>query len=104
MIFNECRLCGEPANYENFDILYGYWNAGLFICHEACKLQAIKDEAYECQVIDADCNDCKHFKRGKMIQKGIGSIWEGVCLKFNKPTRAFPNFCSGHKCFEHRRS
>ena len=34
-----------------------------FPVHKACKQQAMKDEAYECQVIDADCNDCRHFDR-----------------------------------------
>ncbi len=57
----------------------------------------------EMQKIDADCNDCKYFKRGE-FHKGIGLDWfDGYCLKFNRPTKAYPTQFSGWECFEHRR-
>ena len=62
-----------------------------------------KEEITECQRIDADCNDCGYFKRGKVITKGSASVIEGTCLKTNEPTKAYPNFCSGHDCFVHRK-
>ncbi len=56
------------------------------------------------QTIDADCNDCGYFKRGEMI-KGPGlTSFRGHCLKFDKPTRAYPMQYTGHECFEHRRA
>lgn len=104
MVVNKCRFCGKEADYHTFDIHYTYWRGVFTICHISCKELGAKEEAYECQVIDADCNDCKHFKRGKMLQGGKTAIWEGQCLKFDKTALAYPVFCSGHKCFEHRKS
>lgn len=58
----------------------------------------------EMQKIDADCNDCRHFKRGQ-FHKGVGLNWfDGQCLKFNKPTKAYPVQFTGHSCFEHRKA
>lgn len=93
-----CRYCDKPV--ENGVTTHSYWNAIPFLCHAECKDAGYKQEAYECQVLDADCNDCKHFQRGPMLSKGA---WEGVCLKDNTPTKAYPNFASCHPCFEHRR-
>lgn len=33
----------------------------------------------------------------------IGS-YDGHCLKFNKPTRAWPGQATMHACFEHRKA
>ena len=61
------------------------------------------EDVIEMQKIDADCNDCRHFKRGAM-RKGLGiACFEGNCLKLDKPTLAWPMQFSGHPCFEHRR-
>jgi len=61
------------------------------------------EDLIEQQKIDADCNDCRHFKRGAM-RKGLGvPCFEGHCLKLDKPTLAWPIQFSGHACFEHRR-
>ena len=103
IISNRCRFCFNILTDETFDSGFTYWKAMLFGCHRECKEFGMREEIIDCQVIDADCNDCKYFQRGKMLQKGIASIWEGVCGKFNKPMKAYPNYCSGHKCFEHRR-
>ena len=77
------------------------------------------EDIIEMQTIDADCNDCKHFKRGIAVNKTQGickvdgvfpmiqmgyTIFEGHCMKFDKPTRAYPTQFSGHECFEHRRA
>jgi len=62
------------------------------------------EDILEMQTIDADCNDCRHFKRGQM-RNGLGiACFEGHCLKFDKPTLAWPMQYSGHDCFEHRRA
>lgn len=55
------------------------------------------------QTIDADCNDCRHFKRGAMTKR-LGHVeFAGQCLKFNCETTAYPMQFTGHECFEHRR-
>jgi len=95
-----CRYCKGKVEKENAALTASYWSSGWYLCHKDCKQRGEKEEAYECQIIDADCNDCKHFKRGDKTDKGI---FEGLCLKFNKQTKAYPNYCSSHACFEHRR-
>lgn len=62
------------------------------------------DDIFEMQKIDADCNDCRHFQRGKM-REGLGlACFEGRCAKFDKATLAWPMQYTGHECFEHRRA
>lgn len=115
---DNCRYCGQPIEAADLSTTYSYWGGFQFACHRKCKDAGIKSEAYDCQVIDADCNDCKHFKRGSIVphkpevQAAIDSgqcpnfsteIWNGHCLKFDRPTRAFPKKWSGLGCFEHRR-
>lgn len=56
----------------------------------------MSEEAYECQCIDADCNDCLHFERISMNN--------GVCLKYDRPTTASPKMSTGYPCFEHRKN
>ena len=65
-----------------------------------CKEEGKKLEAYECQKIDADCNDCKHFLRQDNKSNGI---WHGFCNKKQVNTVAYVNFCSSNECFEHRK-
>jgi hypothetical protein len=89
-----CRYCHKLA-IDNPVITKGYWSSSWALCHPECKKEGEREEAYECQKIDSDCNDCKFFKRIKGI--------EGTCEKFNKKTTANPNFCSSHNCFEHRK-
>ena len=61
------------------------------------------DDVTEMQTIDADCNDCIHFRRGAM-KKGLGlTCFQGTCAKLEKPVLAWPMQYSGHPCFEHRR-
>ena len=61
-----------------------------------------KEDIIEMQKIDADCNDCKHFKRGEFVRLVALKAFDGHCMKFNKPTRAYPVQYTGHECFEHR--
>lgn len=56
------------------------------------------------QTIDADCNDCRHFKRGLMTRRGQHVEFAGQCMRFHCPTTAYPMQFTGHKCFEHRKS
>ena len=84
-----------------------YWTPhARYPVHKSCKQAAIRREAYECQCIDADCNDCEHFKRDLSFKpkKGLRPpSLPGHCLKFDKAARAHPNTCSNLPCFEHRR-
>lgn len=114
-----CRYCNLPILTKAVPA-FAYWFNTPFWCHPECKDAGARQEAFECQVIDADCNDCKHYKRGKLapvlislVKTKDGRIEEvryqpsiiigGHCLKFDKPTTAYPNKWTGHECFEHRR-
>lgn len=115
-----CRYCRKPVIKEDAVETFGYFGNTPDHCHLACKPEGIKQEAFDCQMIDADCNDCRHFKRDRIAGKvrsltmrTDGTQYEvihqpnvvyGHCLKFDKPTQAFPNKWTGRECFEHRRS
>lgn len=118
---DSCRYCGLPVSESKSTVTNSYWGGSPFVCHKRCKDAGVKQEAFDCQVIDADCNDCKHYQRGKLAPKSVshlktkdGRIVEltyqvnlfvgGRCLKFNRPTLASPNKWSGLECFEHRKS
>ncbi len=102
LLGGNCRYCGEPVtDVANAAITHSYWQGIPFICHSACKDKGVKLEAYDCQVIDADCNDCKCFVRSHMVGK---DVWAGHCQKFDRETRAYPKKWTGRECFEHRRS
>lgn len=109
----DCYICGNQIESEQSAVMYtSYWSAvKIPVCktHTELKQKKLYD-AYECQTIDADCNDCKHFKRGKRImiktdngERGSDSF-HGYCMKFDKPTTAHVNFASGNACFEHRKA
>jgi len=53
------------------------------------------EDIIEMQKIDADCNDCRHFKRGPMEKVGGLTKFNGLCLKYNKPTVALANAIHG---------
>lgn len=107
-----CIKCGELLVFDRALSL-------TFVCHKSCKVSGEKQEALDCQTVDADCNDCRHFKRGSIvphsrsIQEQIrtgqhpnfsSEVWSGHCLKFDTPTTAFPKKWTGRACFEHRRA
>lgn len=115
-----CRYCDKPLAEADAVKTLAYWNQTPDVCHKDCKAAGEKQEAFDCQVIDADCNDCRHYKRGKLAPKVISDmktpdgrsvqvthqpnvIIGGHCLKFDRPTLANPNKWSGWECFEHRR-
>jgi hypothetical protein len=95
-----CRYCGRGVPEPDCVITYSYWWAMMDIAHQECAAAGRQEEAYECQCIDADCNDCRHFRRDIRLRD---DGFSGRCLKFDEPTLAFVNFASGHACFEHRR-
>jgi hypothetical protein len=98
-----CRYCHKPVKRNEAVITHSYWNAVWQVAHKACDADGRKAEAYECQIIDADCNDCKHFNRGESLASGVSAAWSGQCLKYDKPVVAYPNKATGNECFEHRR-
>jgi hypothetical protein len=99
---NKCRGCDKQIlEIGDVAIWTSYWWSYFFPSHKSCLDAGMKREAFLCQEVDADCNDCRHFQRGARIADGVIS---GQCLRFNKPTKAYPNFSTGHECFEHRRS
>lgn len=115
-----CRYCNKPIEESDRVVTHSYWQGLPFDCHKACKDAGVKQESLDCQLIDADCNDCKHFKRAWQAEKRHEwslnihqewivlthkpEVWHGLCLKFNRPTEAYPNKWTGRECFEHRRA
>lgn len=109
-----CRHCNKEISEDDFAVHYGYWTPMLFAVHKSCQQECKQLEAYLCQSIDADCNDCKYFKRGKsesdkMINTSRAmfaklKVQEGHCLKYDMATVASSNTCSAMECFEHRKS
>lgn len=115
-----CRYCQQPIVPGQAVPTVAYWFSTPDVCHRQCKDAGVRQEAFDCQVIDADCNDCRHYQRGQIAAKVVnlvkmpdGRIVEvthqpnviihGRCLKFDKPTNAHPNKWTGLQCFEHRR-
>jgi len=112
-----CRYCGQLINGDGVKT-FSYWSKAEFVCHPQCKESGEKQEAIDCQIIDSDCNDCRHFKRTNPEEKrwlscmhnrkpsirlvGMG-YFDGHCLKFDLPTVAQPNKWTGMECFEHRK-
>lgn len=99
---SQCNSCKQPIIGETPVKRNTYWASLPILLHARC-LPDFNEGVVECQRIDADCNDCAHFRRGRMLAKGSGSCFEGHCVKFDKLVLAYPNFCSGHPCFVHRK-
>lgn len=119
-----CRYCNQPIDPGKEVPTFAYWDSTpteqriVFYCHAACKMDGEKQEAFDCQLIDADCNDCRHFKRGQVEKRWLSCMENkkpsmrlvnmgfihGHCLKFDRYTTAQPNKWSGLECFEHRRA
>jgi len=93
-----CCYCNK-STYKPVKV-FSYWNANPMNSCPDCVIIGKKQEAYECQLIDANCNDCKHFDRDRH-NKG-GNTWRGHCKKFHVEVKACPNYASGYDCFEHR--
>lgn len=117
---NSCRYCDEPVAESDSAVTHSYWHGLPFSCHKSCKIDGEKQEAFDCQCVDADCNDCRHYQRGKLAQLVVSLLKrtdgtvvkvthqpnlfiDGRCVKFNRSTLAQPKKWSGWECFEHRR-
>ncbi len=96
-----CGWCEKEITENDFDYFAGYWTGHSWRpVHKDCKKEYKDTEVKDCQKIDADCNDCKHFERIRSLGTGIAS---GNCKKFKKETIAYVNYSRGMKCFEHRK-
>lgn len=115
---SECRYCKEPLADTDAVYTTSYWGGLPFVCHLECKDAGFRAEVIECQTIDADCNDCRHFRRSEVVRQWLSCMENkkpstrlvnmgvilGHCARFDKPTKAYPNKWTGRECFEHRRS
>lgn len=113
----KCRYCQHSITPEELAQTNAYWGGMPDVCHKACKVEGVKREAFDCQMIDADCNDCLHFQRGYDVQRWLSCMEDkkpsfrlvnmginvGLCRRFVKVTEAYPNKWTGRECFEHRR-
>lgn len=121
-----CMFCKGKLDGNKVPV-FSYWQPFKHYSHPECLKQGEQEEAYKCQKIDADCNDCGYFQRLKKIDKGIfkgkclnpdgqqlGSRWalggtfgiprltdKKIDLKDDE-VAAFPNFATGRPCFVHR--
>jgi hypothetical protein len=95
-----CRGCKKPVGADDFVVWHTYWKAYWAPAHKACLEEGLKEEAYLCQCIDADCNDCRYFDRGPRVASGV---FEGVCKVTGVKVVGRPNFATGRPCFAHRR-
>jgi len=103
----KCRFC-EKEITEDDEIAYApsYWwpHGDIYPVHKECKKEGKMQEAYDCQCIDADCNDCAFFER----KENSKWVCYGICrnkdsAEFNKEVKAYPNCWSGRVCFVHRK-
>lgn len=125
-----CRNCNKEILPDDFCTAASYWNNGFFgstvyACHKWCVEEQKLYEAYECQNIDRNCNDCAFFNRGEKKEMvtykhheviksvdvkntplyAIGNIakFHGFCDKHKIGVFAHPQFATGYECFIHRR-
>lgn len=107
-----CRYCDKPIEGESVPAR-AYWASVNQRSHPECLIEGFKAEAYECQKIDADCNDCIFFE----ARKSYKDFRYGVCGRGSRHPElpdcaidsewpnvvARPVFCSRYPCFVHRR-
>lgn len=117
-LFVICRYCSKPIEAGREVKTLAYWNQTPDICHVECKQPGEKQEALDCQTIDADCNDCIFFQRGEVVKKLLSAIVDGkptmvltnmgcvtgYCSLFDGATMAYPHQWTGRQCFHHRRA
>lgn len=113
-----CRYCAGPIWPGQGVLTLAYWHQTPDVAHRACKLPGEKQEALDCQTIDADCNDCAHFRRGAVVKAWLSDMQDGqgtlrlvsmdrvtgYCVHFHKLTLAHPHQWTGLPCFIHRRA
>lgn len=114
-ISDNCRHCKEKVTEDEFDIHVGYWTPIWYPVHKNCAKACRAEEAYECQKIDAGCNDCKFFQRNTVQSETkadtavnqffprINTI-PGYCTRNNFQVEATPVSYQGMPCFEHRKN
>lgn len=95
-----CVYCKEPIL--EIDVVKSYDGWVWRPVHQECKPLQQRVEAYDVQCIDADCNDCRHFKRGDRLNPKSTQGFNGICNKDGSSVKAYVRFASGHNCFEHR--
>lgn len=115
IIKDTCCYCDK--NLKEIFIVTSYWTPMWKpCCSEKCANEGYKKEEYECQCIDANCNECKFFKRegySENLRPQIHGIIQhigcyiGTCLNkkskyFNKKVGANRNLYQGMKCFVNR--
>ncbi|HMT02298.1 MAG TPA: hypothetical protein PKD00_03160 [Burkholderiales bacterium] len=97
LIWSPSKICSESREIltkENIDIRISYWSSYWFPIHKDLKVEAAKQEAFECQKIDTSCNDCKFLDRPN-----------SRCKRYNRQVQICPNTAQDHfHCFEHRKS
>lgn len=91
-----CISCKRQMGLNDFEISISYWKNYWQPIHAHCKKDFEAFEKFECQCIDADCNDCLYFKRSFQH--------EGICDLDQKAVKSSSNFASSHSCFIHRAS
>lgn len=128
-----CRFCCLLIDPQELSFANSYWvipemgQQPKYPSHRDCKKDGIKREAYDCQCIDAGCNDCRHYQRQGRPKKptalprdrritneeqedylvaAIAASADsfGQCLKYRKRVTTNPNSAEMMPCFEHRRT
>lgn len=111
LIFNPpttiCRWCKNEIEEKDAVVQSGYWFPSFYLGHKDCRVTGYAQDVYEQQLIDMDCNECKHFNATASTDS-FGNR-PGKCLKLNKTTYAYPagQVCNAglhDDCFEHRKS
>ena len=105
-VTTKCRHCKEVVNESDAKVQAAYWTPHHYVLwHNECHLKHHKQEVFEQQKIDKDCNECINFSATSSTDKNGNRF--GICKKFNKDTTAYPGgqICMSpihDDCFEHR--
>lgn len=97
-----CVSTKEKLTRDNIGIHVTYWNPNLWrpIRKDLAK-EYRKQESYECQKIDSNCNDCGYLER---IGFGKGNnVQINRCLKKDIEVFPHPNTSANNDCFIHRK-
>lgn len=98
VVSRHCCYCKKSVEAAEAKVIGSYWCGFSRVAHPACIPEGFAEEAYECQLLDSNCNDCKHFSRAK------GNC--GTCLKGCRDGefKVYPANWQGMSCFEHRKA
>ena len=103
----KCRHCGGDVTEDEAKVQAAYWTPGCYqIWHKSCHEQYHHIEVIDQQMIDKDCNECKHFKATEPVNRAGNR--HGICVITGDATIAYPGgvYCSypaHEECFEHRK-